>query len=259
MESIYLRVTANDYGHYVLVNLHGSFFDNSPDFRLVKLLKFLSRFPHTFLQLDVAFNDDKKCLKMIEIRRWCKEYKLYTTGTLVKYRAPRKMAEETKVISMQLGPATSRTAFGTIYRRPDTRFIRIEIKLKKAEKIKFLLDVYSTKNIELFHERSLQVLNNCINFITPSSKKTRNPDLYKKLEPWEKFLESDIEKIIWKDEYSKMRVNRTVSDAITVDKRISRTSTLVDNMMNALATILPENEVMERFEECCPGYKLVKK
>jgi hypothetical protein len=30
-------------------------------------------------------------------------------------------------------------------------------------------------------------------------------------------------------------------------------------MMNALATILPENEVMERFEECCPGYKLVKK
>ena len=184
---------------------------------------------------------------------------MYTTGTLVKYRAPRKIVEETKVISLQLGPPTSRTAFGTIYRRPKTRFIRIEIKLKKAEKIKFLLDVYSIKNIGLFHKRCLQVLDSCLKFITPSSKKTRKPELYKKSASWKKFLESEIEKIKWSTVYKEMGGNRAVSDAITVSKRITRTSTLVDNMVNAMATIIPEEEVMKRFEECCPGYKLVKK
>lgn len=44
-ESLYIR--ANPTG-YVLLNLHGSFFDNSPDFRLRKLLRFMSRFQHTF-------------------------------------------------------------------------------------------------------------------------------------------------------------------------------------------------------------------
>jgi hypothetical protein len=252
-QSVYIRVNSG----YVMLNLKGSFFDNSPEFRLKKLLRFLSRFKHTFKQLDVAFTDDMKCLTKKEIQFWCRRSSDYCTGSLVARRPPEIVKCAGRLSRIHLGEAKSKTNFGTIYQRPDTRYIRIEIKFKRKDKIEYLLEDYSTKNIEKFNSRCLESLVSCINFITAQSKKNRVASRYKKQRAWESFLGSDIVKIKWSTIYNERHNNRSDSDDATISKGIRRQATMINNMIGRLKPILSEEDVVMQFERYS-GYKLVK-
>jgi hypothetical protein len=239
---------------YVLLILHGSFFDNSPDFRLRKFLTFLSKFKHTIKQLDIAFNDDLECLTLKELRHWVRNSKEYCTGSLVARNPPKYLTVERKFDAVRLGSATSTMNYGTIYRRLDTRFFRIEIKLKNKDKIGYILENYNSKDLQQFHKRSLQLLDSCINFVTPSSKKRR---ALKKQPSWEAFLGSHIKKIKWKAVHDAKRANRQESESVSVAKKTHRLRSTLTNGILRLSTIIPEHEVRKMiFDQT--GYKLVK-
>ncbi|GFE60586.1 hypothetical protein [Geobacter sp. AOG2] len=247
-------ITINSECDYVMLILHGSFFDNSPDFRLRKFLVFLSIFKHTFKQLDVAFNDDLNCLTLRELRHWVRNSKEYCTGSLVARNPPKYLTVERKFDAIQLGSARSTMNYGTIYRRPNTGFFRIEIKVKNKDKIGYILKKYSTKYPQQFHKRCLQLLDSCINFVTPSSKRRR---VIEKQPSWEAFLGSDIKKIKWKAVHDAQRAHRQESESVSVAKKTQRLGSSLRNTVSRLSTILPEHEVLNLISEKS-GYKLVK-
>lgn len=239
------------------MTIHGEFFENGPDFSLKRLLKFISRFNHTPKQLDVAFNDDNKCLNIEKIRYWCAFDDDFCMGSLVARTAPGELTRRRAFERIQLSSARSKTNFGTIYVRPETGFIRFEIKFKNKDKIEYLLENYSSKHPEQFESRSLGALVSCINFISHQSKMNKNAKKYIKQRPWKKFLGSDIKPIKWSKILKDKSKNRVKSDNETADKSIRRNSTIIKNMLKRLRTIVPEEEILKQFAYNS-GYILVK-
>lgn len=221
------------------LNLHGSFFDDN-DFRLRKFLKFISTFNPTFKQLDIAFNDDKKCLKKKELIHWSKDSGYYCKGDLVKRQVPYNVYGNRKLVRIQLGSARSKSNFGTIYKRPDTKYWRIEIKLKHNDKIKYVLENYSDKKRQQFEDRSLETLVKCINFVTPGSKKKSNP---RKQPSWQSFLKSDVKKINWSKIYKERAIRCELSEKELFDKRIKRIKKMKDNITGKYSESYSEDEI----------------
>jgi len=253
-ESVYI-VTKNlgRENSYARLTLHGSFFDNSPDFKLRKLLNFTSRFESTPIQLDVAFNDDKNCLSLKNIRHWFAHDDEYCKGPLVR-TAPREVTCRGEFERIQLGSARSRTYYGTIYIRPDTGFIRFEVKFKNKNKIRYLLENYNDKNPVQFENNSRQLLVNCIDILTPQTKKNKN--LKDKKQPsWKAFLGSDIKRMklskIFKEKFNK----RVAADKETVVKNVSRIGAGVRNTVDRCSTIVSKDEIYKQFA-IVSGYML---
>ena len=221
-ESVYFSINnAGEEHSYARLTLHGSFFDNSPDFKFRTLLRFISQFRPTPKQLDVAFNDDKKCLTIKEIRHWCADCDDYCKGSLAtKLNAPEERTRRREFVRIELSSAKSQRNYGTIYVRPDTGFIRFEIKFRNRDKIEYLLENYSRKNPEQFESRSREALVSCIDFITPQSKKRRTVSKYRKQRSWKKFLGSDVKRVNWNEILKEKRANRAKSDKEMADKTI---------------------------------------
>ena len=137
--------------------------------------------------MDIAFNDDEKCLKKKQLLHWCRDSKTYCKGDLVSRQVPYIVYGDRKLIRIQLGSAASTSNYGTIYKRPNTKFWRIEIKLKHHDKIKYILDVYHDKKRKEFESKCLEALVKCINFVTPGTKKQSIP---RKQPMWLSFLNS---------------------------------------------------------------------
>jgi len=181
----------------------------------------------------------------------------HCTGNLVARKPPLLVTAKGKFERIQLNLARSKTNFGTIYRRPDTKFIRIEIKIKNNNKIEYVLENYSGKNLEQFHTRCRELLVSCINFITASSKKNRVASKYKKQAEWEAFLESDVKKIKWSEVHRLKLENRQQSDIDFFNKKIKRQATMVNNMINKLTVMRPKEDIKKLFAGYS-GYQLIE-
>lgn len=246
-ESIFIRINRHNESGYVMINLNGSFFDHSPDFNMKHYLDLLSRHRFTIKQIDIGFNDNEKCLRMKDIKRWCMYPEKYCTGSLVSARKrPEKVVMQRKLVRIQLGSARSKANYGTIYRRPDTRFIRIEIKLRDPFKIDFLMESFRSGDITEFNQRCLYVLISCVNFVDYHSRKKRALSQYKMLPAWAQFIGSDVKRLNWRQLKSEKEAKRAKSDRQIVDQRLRRLSSTVRNEIARLSVLLPEDEVLQR-------------
>ncbi|GFE60780.1 hypothetical protein [Geobacter sp. AOG2] len=254
-ESVYIQFKDRKPDSMTIVNLKGSFFDNSPDFRLSKLLAWLAKYQWTPKQLDVAYVDDDNYLSIDKIICWCEDRKKYCAGSLFGNR-PKILREEKDFDAIRLAKATSTTNYGTIYVR-DTGHVRIEIKIKNIDKILYLLDSYDDKKPRKFNDRSLKLLVSCIDFITSKTKKTRDPDQYVRQHSWRQFLGSDTKKITFKQIVERRRSTRGTSNRITFDKKIRRTATMVKNMVERLSVEHALEDIFKIFAEKS-GYRLKK-
>ena len=238
-EMVFISYFSNSEESSLKLNLHGSFFDGN-DFRLRKFLKFISTFNPTFKQLDIAFNDNKKCLKKKLLLHWSKDSGVYCKGDFVKRQVPYNVYGNRKLIRIQLGSARSKSNFGTIYKRPNTKYWRIEIKLKHNDKIKYVLENYSDKKRQQFEDRSLETLVKCINFVTPGSKKKSNP---RKQPSWQSFLNSDVKKINWSKIYKERAIRSELSEKELFDKRLKRIKKMKDNITEKYSDLHSKDEI----------------
>ncbi len=230
-ESVHIRHNTSKSTGYTTINLHGSFFDCAQDFEFSKLLKYLNlpKYEYTPKQLDIAFNDTKRLISKETVVHWCNDSDDYCTGDLVARRAPEVVYCKRELSRIHLASASSTTNFGTIYFRPKTQRMRLEIKFKDADKIRYLLEDYSQENIQLFEEKCLKSLVSCINFVTPSSKRSRAP---KRQRLWKLFLGSDVKRLNWSKLNEKRRVRRAASDASAFAKSMSRLGATVSNLVD---------------------------
>lgn len=245
-ESVDIRGPIDEEGNlnYLKLNLHGSFFDNSPDFRLDELLNIMTKYGYTLKQLDVAFTDDKKYLSSNKMARWCNDYKTYCKGSLVKIIAPGIRYANNEFDRIELGSAKSLTCYGTIYVRPDTGYVRIEIKVKSEDKIKYLLDKYSMDNIHDFEQKSIQLLVGCIDFYTATSKKNRASAKHVRQQSWQNFLETNIKKVNWDEKKREMKATRILSEGITCERQIKNCAAMLQNLVGRLSNKMSPEEII---------------
>lgn len=258
-ESILIKKFGQGDTGYTVLNLHGSFFDNSRDFRLVDLFMFLSDYRHTYKQLDIAFNDDGTCLLDVEIDHWIKNYQDYCAGTLVSEYPPKRLMIGYDIDAIRFGLPKSKNMYATIYKRPDTELWRVEIKIKDKKKILSMLKVFDDEKRKRFNKKSRDLLYTCIRFVTPSSKKGGNTARYKTQPSWEAFLEGDVvNKIVWSLEQQVKGNNRAAADIKMSEKRLRNVGSRVFNTMNRVKHDYPEKKALKLMSECMPGYRIVK-
>jgi hypothetical protein len=174
----------------------------------------------------------------------------YCTGSLVSARKkPQKVVEERKLVRIQLGSARSKANYGTIYRRPDTKFIRFEIKLKDRSKIDYLMESFCAGDFDEFNQRCVYLLISCVNFIDYHTKKKRVLSQYKMLPSWEQFIGSDIKRISWRKLKEERVANRLTSDRMTVEKKLRRLTSTLRNEIGRLSVLLTEEEVLQRISD----------
>ena len=181
---------------YTTINLHGSFFDVVKDFRMDQFIKHISEYDCTPKQLDIAFNDDKKLISKKLIKYWCNYCEDNCIGSMVEKQAPDIVITKRKLNRIQLLSPKSKVNYGTIYFRPDTKQLRLEIKFRDKFKIRQLLGTLVQGNAQ-FEDICRRALVSCINFIRPSSRKSRKPEKYKMHPEWEAFLGGNVQKIVW--------------------------------------------------------------
>lgn len=197
-ESICIKKYAYPDRRYTTINLHGSFFDEVKDFQMDQFVKYISKYDCTPKQLDIAFNDNEKLISKELVVYWCSYCEDNCMGSMVEKQAPDVVMTKRELNRIQLLSPKSKINFGTIYFRPDnnTGYLRLEIKFRDKFKIRQILGTL-TPNREQFEDICRRALVSCINFIRPSSRKSRNPKKYKMHPGWKAFLGGNVQKIVW--------------------------------------------------------------
>lgn len=245
-ESVHIKHNLNEATGHTTINLHGSFFDCAQDFDFSKLLKYLSKYEYTPKQLDIAFNDNKRLISKETVVHWCNDSDYYCTGNLVAKRAPEVVYCKRELSRIHLASARSTTNFGTIYFRPKTQCLRLEIKFKDAAKIRYLLEDYSPENIQQFETRCLKSMVSCIDFVTPASKRRRTP---KRQPLWRLFLGSEVKRLNWSKFNENRRIRRAASDKEAFAKSMSRLGATVGNLVDRYKGEYSTEKILKELSE----------
>jgi hypothetical protein len=178
-------------------------------FELGKLLRFLSRYKYSIKQLDLAYLDTEKCLTEREVFHFCANSKDYCVGTLVKWKQPVITAKGNEGVSrrrIKLGASDSKSNYGVISIAPKTGRVSVALKIRKKEKIHYILQDYGNyiQQKQDFQARGCALLVSCIDLITPSSKRARVKAGYVRQPSWEAFLgqQTRIDAINWSRFYT---------------------------------------------------------
>jgi hypothetical protein len=187
-------------GYYAfpLLKLYGAFFENCPEFQFGNLLQFLN---HSFSWkpklLNIVYTDDQQCLTVEDYRQWLgTDWKSYCTGSLCKM-PPEEVTVAGFPSRFQLGIPTSKANCATVYVGPGTGLLKHEITFRDPTKIKYLLEEYNSASPERFDERVIEALVSCIDFVTPSSHRTKSPGKYVRQPKFQRFISLDVKKINW--------------------------------------------------------------
>lgn len=195
-ESICIKRYTYPDRRYTVINLHGSFFDSVKNFKMDRFMKYISRYKFTPKQLDIAFNDDEKHISKERVLYWCNYCEDNCMGSMVEKQAPDVVLTKRELNRIQLLSPKSKVNYGTIYFRPDTGNFRLEIKFRAKNKICQILDTLGPDRTQ-FENFCRRALVSCINFVRPSSRKSKRPEKYKIHPEWMAFLGGNVKKIVW--------------------------------------------------------------
>jgi hypothetical protein len=179
-------------------------------FELGKLLRFLSRYKYSIKQLSLTYLDTEKCLTEREVFHFCANSKDYCVGTLVKWRIPEIVTKKNVDVGCQrrikLGASDSKSNYGVISIASKTGRVSVALKIRKKEKIEYVLQDYGNyiQQLQDFQTRCRALLVSCIDFIKPSSKRARVKAGYVRHPSWAAFLgqQGRIEAINWSRVYT---------------------------------------------------------
>lgn len=252
-ESVYLQLGVlkqlegdiQAYYHCPRLTLHGSYFDNSPEFDLERLLRFLERFQGNIHALDIAYCDDQAVTNLEDwLRVFGADYQVYCLGNLFKRSgAPGVRTAGGRFERVEIGKASSSSSYATMYRRPNGT-IRLELKYRDPEQIAYLLELYSQNDRSLFNERALQALVSAIDIVTPDTKRTRNPDRYEREPFYAAFLASEPARLNWSTIKAEMQMRREQSELDQYTADLKRLTGYLNNVIARTLPLKPLDEII---------------
>jgi len=164
-----------------------------PNIDMHKLHKFVGRYSHKVIQLDISYIDDLHHLSTKVIKNWFKQDN--SIGNLVKYCSPRYVRKAGKLHQVKLESKESTANYGYICMGSKSGSMEFNIRIKKKDKIEYILDqLDDTKQME---SRCLKLLVSLIDFITSETKKTRIKSKYVRQPQYGLFLRQDVKPVNW--------------------------------------------------------------
>jgi|GEM_PF-5395116 len=223
--------------------LHGSYFDHVSTFNFERLLNFLERVGSTPGELDIAFCDDRCVTAIGDWLRVFDSYRKHVIGNIIRKQKILIVRDSGYFERVQLGAASSKTMYGTLYARPDGT-IRLELKMRNSVQIQELLSYYSEDNRAAYHKAALEILTASMDIITEESRRTKKPELYAREQFWAEFLASHPKKLKWKDLKAKKETcQKTLKDSY--DTSLKTIVGRINNLVNRFADHKTRNDITE--------------
>lgn len=223
------------YRPYVYLQLHGSFFDNSPNFSLSRLLRFLDRIGYTPQNLDVAYCDDQQVTTEKDWLRVFASFPDYCIGN-VRNRGKITVLKTNGLFEkVNIGNASSKTAYGTLYRRPE--YFRLEFKYRDSADISYLLANYSDDDRQAFEADAVDMLITNLDIVTKKSRQTQVPAKYKREKFYKAFLGSEPVKLSKSAIKAEKQENRNKSDDEKYERRLKRIAGSLTNLAREFSSV----------------------
>lgn len=226
---------------YVL--LHGSYFDHALNFNFERLLNFLERVGSTPGELDIAYCDDQVVTNIDDWLRVFESYRKHVIGNIIRKHRILVVRESGNFERVQIGAASSKTMYGTLYVRPDGT-IRLELKMRNPEQIQKLLSYYFEENRLPYYNAALEVLTANMDLITEDSRRTKKPELYVREPFWAAFLASSPKKMKWKD-LRKKKESCQASLKVSYDASLKTIAGRINSLVNRFAEHKTSSEIAE--------------
>ena len=220
---------------FVSVELHGSFFDNSPDFNFSKYLTFLKRIGHKPKQMDIAYCDTEWLTTLDDWLRVFRYYSRHCIGnTILKSKIfpvePDGIFQQVNIGSA----ATQNGTYATLYQRPD--YLRLEMKYRNSEYLLYLADLYLadlSSDPEEYEKALLTGLVNSLDILTEKSMKDyrKRGDITKQVrEPfYQAFIGSGVKKANLKELYETKKSTQLLSDEARRIKELKHMAGHIEN------------------------------
>jgi hypothetical protein len=227
----------------VSVELHGSFFDNSPDFNLSRLLKFLERTGYNPKALDIAYCDDQHRTKITDWLRVFRKYSNHCLGNIVLKGKIYPVEPNGLFQQVNIGNAGTKTgAYGTLYQRPD--YIRLEIKYRGSDFIRMeLLSRYDDQDREPYFKAALSALITNLDIVTATSKKARDPVKYIREPFFQRFLDSEPARVSLKELKEAMQASNNESRESKLTRKAKRLAGAWNNLARELTDLTSLDEL----------------
>lgn len=223
--------------------LHGSYFDHASNFNFERLLNFLERVGSTPGELDIAFCDDRRISVIGDWLRVFDNYRKHVIGNIIRKQKILVVRDSGHFERVQIGAASSKTMYGTLYVRPDGT-IRLELKMRSSIQIQELLSHYSEESRSAYNNVALELLVANMDLITEESRRTKKPDLYVREPFWAAFLASNPKKIIWKEQH-KITDIRQSSLKTSYETSVKTIVGRINNLCNRFAAHKTGSDIAE--------------
>ena len=218
------------YRTFVSVELHGSFFDNSPDFDFSRYLTFLKRIGHKPKQMDIAYCDTEWLTTLDDWLRVFRYYSKHCIGnTILKSKIfpvePDGIFQQVNIGSA----ATQNGTYGTLYQRPD--YLRLEMKYRNSDYLLYLADLASDP--EEYEKALLKGLVSSLDILTEPSMRAyrKRGDITKQVrEPfYQAFIGSGVQKVAMKELYEAKKSTQLLSDEARQIKELKHMAGHIEN------------------------------
>lgn len=237
----------------VSVELHGSFFDNSPDFNFGRLLAFMDHLGHKPTHLDIAYNDDQGVTSLADWLPVFRNYSAYCIGNIVKKGKITPQEPDGIFNSVHIGNASSKTAYGTLYQRLDPDFMRLEMKYRSPDIIRQLLGSYDEEDREAFNYAALRELVTNLDIVTAASKRTRDPLKYERVLFWKQFLDSDPLRVSREAQREAKEAAREEAESELYLRYIKRSAGYLDNILGRYGDKIPVAAMIAEMQRIKPA------
>jgi hypothetical protein len=213
------------------------------------LLKFVEKRNGTHKQGDICFIENQGILsteywlRMLHHEDW----RLFTTGSLFRTKPHLDMVEG-KLNRVELGSASSKTNYATFYQREDGT-LRHEIKFKDPDKLHALFKNYDSSDLTKFNETAVSAFISCVDFVTPSSKRKRDPANYIRDPKWQEFIGSEPKKTNWTLVRQESERKQQSNDLIKLEKELKKLNGRIQNIKKRYPDVLPLGELEQRIKQ----------
>lgn len=226
-ESVIISIPAKD-SAYTKITFKGSWFDHYPEFPIHALHQFFKDHGGNTLKIDLSFIDNEDHLFMDEYKHMSSKenYLDYLQGSCLNSR--RKADCDSPKGLPDIRQNHPVIYFGNIksnyvkmYKK-EGKHAKFELTLQDKAQIKTILDSYRPEAIEQFEQLSKQALVKHLNFVRPSSRKSRKPI---QIDSYRKFLGSEVKAICWAD-------HQPLADIVaeSFDSALSRVTAALQNL-----------------------------
>lgn len=221
---------------YPRLTLHGSFFDNSPNFDVLQFLVNLRKIcTYTFKELDICHYEDvdRATISQSQWITWAESPREYFAGDMLRKSSVKLEYEGKAFTAIKFGAASSKSAYGTLYYRDGMSRLEIKYRSKLSPLIQMIMEGDPLDTSKDFRRRCIDALCRQLEITTRGTAHTRQQ---KRNPAYTKYLGSQSNKLNLAKIAAIQTARRTKGDTTRFASAAKRVAGYLNNYVARHAT-----------------------